>query len=99
MTRGQADLIKFAALLGVAVGSLWYAKRKATQAAEWAQTRLNPAHEDNLVNQGVNAVVGEENVQSGFFWLFDKIDAAAEALGSDTGINGIEGQLSDLEQQ
>ena len=97
MTRGHADLIKFATLLGLAVGGLWYVRRVSVAVIDKGVGYINPADDRNLVNQGVNAVVGEENVQSGFFWLFDKIDAAAEALGSETGINGIQGQLSDYE--
>lgn len=91
MRKHHVDAAKIALLL--ALGFVIYKKvDQAKQAAERVVTKsLNPMSKENLANIAAEKLVGPEHLQTGFGWLFDRVDAMAEALGSDTGINGIPG--------
>lgn len=91
MRKHHVEAVKIGLVL-VAGFVIYQRVNQARQIAEKVVTEsLNPMSRNNLANIAAEKIVGPENIQSGFSWLFDKIDSAAEALGSETGINGIPG--------
>ena len=91
ITPAQITLIEYAAL-GLAA---WWVYSKVTslgkEAAEVAQTKLNPMSRENLINQAAENIVGEDRLYNAAEGVFDTIDSIAEFFGSETGINGIKG--------
>jgi hypothetical protein len=91
----QVTALKFA---GVAIAGYWiYSNVQAAKnaATEVVTTKLNPMHKDNLAHITAQKIIGPDELQSGFTRIFDAIDWAAEAVGSETGINGIPGTNAD----
>jgi hypothetical protein len=87
----QIQAFKYLAL-GL-VGYLTYRKIKGIgqDVVDFADKKLNPASEQNLIYVGVKEVVGAKNLSGAGLTFFDAIDSAAEWAGFETGINGIEG--------
>ena len=91
--------LKFA---GIAIAGYWiYSKVEAAKnaATEVVTTKLNPMHKDNLAHITAQKIIGPDELKSGFTRLFDAIDWAAEAVGSETGINGIPGTNADQDEK
>jgi Tfp pilus assembly protein PilO len=59
------------ALVVVGVGYAYYKKKEI---AEIATVGLNPTHQNNYVNQVAQNVVGSENLQTGFDYVFAAVD-------------------------
>lgn len=69
------------ALVAVGVGYAYYKKNEIVKTVT---EDLNPTHQNNIINRGVQGALGRENVSS----VADKIFAAADILTPWNGISG-----------
>lgn len=91
LKASHATALKLAAF---AIAGYWvYSKVQAAKesAVQVVTTSLNPMHKDNLAHITAQKIIGPNELQSGFTRIFDAIDWAAEAVGSENGINGVPG--------
>lgn len=95
----QGQALKYLAL-GL-VGYFVYKKITGlgSDVVDFASKKLNPASQENLIYKGLGDAIGEDELSDAGLSFFDSIDTAAEWLGFENGINGVEGTTAELNKK